>query len=57
MEKKTIKEYLAMPGMERRAYLRSLSEAERKTIDKELLRAMAADTVQVLAESRKHRSR
>lgn len=38
-----------------RAYLRLLPDLERKAVDNELLRAMAADTVRVLAETRKFR--
>ena len=57
MEKKTVKELLAMSAQEVRAYLRLLSDIERNVIDKELLRAMAADSVHVLAENRKRRIR
>jgi hypothetical protein len=57
MEKKTTKELLAMSDTDVRAYLFLLSDAERKVTDKELLRATAAKTVQVLAENRKRRSR
>jgi hypothetical protein len=57
MEKKTTKELLAMSDTQVRAYLFLLSDAERKVADKELLRATAANTVQVLVENRKRRSR
>lgn len=56
MEKKTIKELLAMSHAQKNSYLLALPNAERIVIEHKIFRAMAAEIVEALAHSRKRRT-
>jgi len=51
MEKKTIEQLLNMSGKDLRAYLMALPVPERKIVDEQLSKAMAADTVRKMVDN------